>query len=137
MRPGSGRRDEAPAWKPRAGSLLAVLWPIDRARSSPRSGRHRAGRRRRRTVRMRDTLCGKRLCRVPLDWSPASAVPGAVRRAAAPAARLREDTPAFDWAGETARRVGSLVHAELQIMDLGRASRSVDAARDAPFPALA
>ena len=30
----------------------------------------------------------------------------------------RESTPVFDWAGETARRVGSLVHAELQLIDL-------------------
>jgi len=31
---------------------------------------------------------------------------------------LREETPVFDWAGETARRVGSLVHAELHAMDV-------------------
>jgi ATP-dependent exoDNAse (exonuclease V) beta subunit len=30
----------------------------------------------------------------------------------------REETPIFDWVGETARRVGSLVHAELQSMNL-------------------
>jgi ATP-dependent helicase/nuclease subunit A len=30
---------------------------------------------------------------------------------------LREETPVFDWAGETARRVGTLVHAELQTMN--------------------
>jgi ATP-dependent exoDNAse (exonuclease V) beta subunit len=33
-------------------------------------------------------------------------------------ADAREETPIFDWVGETARRVGSLVHAELQQMNL-------------------
>ena len=36
---------------------------------------------------------------------------------------LREETPVFDWAGETARRVGSLVHAELQVMDWSAATK--------------
>ncbi len=40
------------------------------------------------------------------------------RRSSAPPA-LRDETPVFDWAGETARRVGTLVHAELQTMNLG------------------
>ncbi len=39
---------------------------------------------------------------------------------------LREEWPVFDWAGETARRVGSLVHAELQAMDLTRIDARCD-----------
>ena len=46
---------------------------------------------------------------------------------------VRDETPVFDWAGETARRVGSLVHAELQSLDLSRADRSRVQARDADF----
>jgi ATP-dependent exoDNAse (exonuclease V) beta subunit len=42
----------------------------------------------------------------------------------APAPPSLPETPIFDWAGEVARRVGSLVHAELQAMDSAR----VDAA---------
>ncbi len=40
----------------------------------------------------------------------------AVPEASTQTARI--ETTVFDWAGETARRVGSLVHAELQNMDL-------------------
>ena len=39
----------------------------------------------------------------------------------------------FDWAGETARRVGSLVHAELQVMDLRRSDETAIRARDDHF----
>jgi ATP-dependent exoDNAse (exonuclease V) beta subunit len=44
----------------------------------------------------------------------AEELPGALLGAAEP----REEAPLFDWVGETARRVGSLVHAELQAFDL-------------------
>ena len=105
-------------WRPRMGSLLAVLWPVvgadfaldpaNRARDpgevAPRGGP---------------------LHRVPRDWTPAVAEAldlGAEHLAtiaeAAAASLAREETPVFDWAGETARRVGSLVHAELQQLDL-------------------
>jgi ATP-dependent exoDNAse (exonuclease V) beta subunit len=55
---------------------------------------------------------------MPRDWSPPAddAFPSGEQISASSA--LREETPVFDWAGETARRVGSLVHAELQVMDL-------------------
>jgi ATP-dependent helicase/nuclease subunit A len=106
-------------WQPRVGSLLAVLWdvvgqhfalpaggaPDEIVESAPRGGP---------------------LLRVPGDWlPPASALAGAPAgfgsmplpmAVAATAARV--ETPVFDWAGETARRVGSLVHAELHALDL-------------------
>ena len=60
---------------------------------------------------------GGPLRRLPRDWlrsvNPAH-LPGEAMTAPLP----RDETPIFDWAGETARRVGSLVHAELQAMDL-------------------
>jgi hypothetical protein len=40
-----------------------------------------------------------------------------------------DEWPIFDWAGETARRVGSLVHAELQAMDVERTDESSIRAR--------
>jgi ATP-dependent exoDNAse (exonuclease V) beta subunit len=46
---------------------------------------------------------------------------------------LREETPVFDWAGETARRVGTLVHAELQAMDIASSDEQAIRARDPHF----
>jgi ATP-dependent exoDNAse (exonuclease V) beta subunit len=45
----------------------------------------------------------------------------------------RTETPVFDWAGETARRVGSLVHAELQTLDLGASDEAAIRAREPQF----
>jgi ATP-dependent helicase/nuclease subunit A len=98
------------AWSPRAGSLLAVLWPVVGAEFAvigpvPAQGQAAAAPR------------GGPLYRAPKDWlpsldiGPASALPKSVPPT------LRVETPVFDWAGETARRVGILVHAELQAMD--------------------
>jgi len=46
---------------------------------------------------------------------------------------LREDSPVFDWAGETARRVGTLVHAELQVMNLASSDEEAIRARHPHF----
>jgi ATP-dependent exoDNAse (exonuclease V) beta subunit len=115
--------DGARRWKPRAGSLLAVLWPTvgldfvaaarssfmnsPSARDAPLAG-----------TAIDSGSRGGPLRRVPGGWSPANVF--AQIGANSPLPALREETPAFDWAGETARRVGSLVHAELQVMDLER-----------------
>jgi len=102
---------ERAPWKPRTGSLLAVLWPVVGAEFAldPMSTDPVMG-----DVAPR----GGPLYRLPRDWSlPADeALPTGEQVSAFNA--LREETPVFDWAGETARRVGSLVHAELQGMDL-------------------
>jgi ATP-dependent exoDNAse (exonuclease V) beta subunit len=45
----------------------------------------------------------------------------------------REALPVFDWASETARRVGSLVHAELQTLDLGRSDPGAVRAREPAY----
>jgi ATP-dependent exoDNAse (exonuclease V) beta subunit len=45
----------------------------------------------------------------------------------------REETPVFDWVGETARRVGSLVHAELQATNLATQDESALRARAPHF----
>jgi ATP-dependent exoDNAse (exonuclease V) beta subunit len=46
---------------------------------------------------------------------------------------LRAETPVFDWAGETARRVGSLVHAELQSMKIASAGEEMIRSREPHF----
>jgi ATP-dependent exoDNAse (exonuclease V) beta subunit len=125
--PAGGQRD---SFTPRAGSLLAVLWPVARAGfavaespAAPPTADVEAPR-------------GGQLTRMPLHWlsearSPQDLWTDAGLGAAAaqspaappqsgdqPGDEAREETPVFDWAGETARRVGSLVHAELQRMQL-------------------
>jgi ATP-dependent exoDNAse (exonuclease V) beta subunit len=130
-----GRREEPDAesvpsagepWSPRAGSLLAVLWPIAghefRIASSDKSGAGEAAPR------------GGPLRRVPSDWAPRlhDLTPATPVVPATPLAQ-REDWPVFDWAGETARRVGSLVHAELQVLDLQHSDEAAIRAREPHF----
>jgi hypothetical protein len=116
--------DEAAPYRPPAGSLLAVLWPAAGGRfvletaapdaaapvASPRAGPLR---------------------RVPADWSPAWA--GAAPSSEAWVSPARETLPLFDWASETARRVGSLVHAELQTLDLERSVADAIRAREPKY----
>ncbi|MEP6883207.1 MAG: UvrD-helicase domain-containing protein [Gammaproteobacteria bacterium] len=104
-------RSSATDWLPRAGSLLAVLWPVAaqdftvQAGAKPQAEDLGAPR-------------GGPLSRVPKGFSPRleADAPAAVSMSAPPSSR--EVWPAFDWAGETARRVGTLVHAELQAMNV-------------------
>jgi len=113
---GSDEPDSAERWRPRAGSLLAVLWPtagLDFAAAAPPSVTDSP------SVRDVPVALSGRLRRVPRDWSPANVFAQIGASPPVPVT-LREETPVFDWAGETARRVGSLVHAELQVMDLER-----------------
>jgi ATP-dependent helicase/nuclease subunit A len=112
-------------WSPRTGSLLAVLWRIwgaefavtehgpsqDQAAGAPRGGP---------------------LWRVPKDWTPSLGL-GPAAEPISPPPTLREETPVFDWAGETARRVGTLVHAELQAMDIASSDEQAIRARDPHF----
>ena len=104
----------ADEWKPRAGSLLGVLWPVCRdgfALTAPEDLTNGAA-----ESAAAQAPRGGPLHRVPSAWSPPEYLGPAVPESSMQAARA--ETPVFDWAGETARRVGSLVHAELQVMDL-------------------
>ena len=114
---------------PRAASLLAELWPVVETHfqrpeaedgvqaPAPTDGAPRGG----------------ALSRLPLEWLAAtmSAVPsgGALATVAADS----EQWPIFDWAGETARRVGTLVHAELRSLDPSRVSAAAIRARQPHF----
>ena len=105
--------DDAKPWSPFKGSLLRVLWPTQRASFAVREPAAEQ--------EPEEDLAGLRggpLRRVPRGWVPRRHVP---LQADLPlAAVAREEPVVFDWAGETARRVGILVHAELQRLDMGR-----------------
>jgi ATP-dependent helicase/nuclease subunit A len=114
------------SWAPRMGSLLAVLWPVvgPQFAVADRGALQEAG---------MGAPRGGPLWRVPKDWTPIlEGNPAAAQLMSAPPA-MRVETPVFDWAGETARRVGTLVHAELQIMDVAAGSEQAIRARDAHF----
>jgi ATP-dependent exoDNAse (exonuclease V) beta subunit len=112
-----------PSWSPREGSLLAVLWPVvgadfaalvpappleDQGDGAPRGGPLR---------------------RVPANWAPRLDQGPMMAAPLSTPPTLREETPVFDWAGETARRVGILVHAELQAMDVANTDEAAIRAR--------
>jgi ATP-dependent helicase/nuclease subunit A len=104
--------DESPDIRPpHPGSLLAVLWPMVREQFTIDGQTVVPG------VEAPAALRGGPLRRMPVDWSPerlSEGLPGAMLSTA----DVLEEIPVFDWVGETARRVGSLVHAELQVMNL-------------------
>lgn len=118
--------DAAKPWSPFKGSLLRVLWPTQSASfavAGPARGEEPA-----------EDLAGLRggpLRRVPRGWAPRRREP---LQADLPlAASLREEPVVFDWAGETARRVGILVHAELQRLDLGQHDEAAVRSREGHF----
>jgi ATP-dependent exoDNAse (exonuclease V) beta subunit len=99
-------------WAPRSGSLLAVLWPVAGDDFVLRTGEPTQPREQQTDGAPR----GGPLRRLPGGLLQALRSAPLAGEAAVPL--RRDETPIFDWAGETARRVGSLVHAELQAMDL-------------------
>ena len=129
-------------FKPRAGSLLDVLWPVVAAdfdaaapaqatdgvaapapplADAPEDPTGRAAPR------------GGPLRRVPAGWRPATR-PAPFVLADDPIALAPEpETPPFDWAGETARQIGSLVHAELQSLDSSAVTPAEIRARTGQF----
>jgi ATP-dependent helicase/nuclease subunit A len=114
---------DAAAIKPRKGSLLHALWPEVKheMRIVPSSGLDAAD----------EPPRGGPLARVPSGWAPQPHdIPGKAMEATA---EVRTETPVFDWAGETARRVGSLVHAELQALDLAASDAAAIRARAPQF----
>jgi ATP-dependent exoDNAse (exonuclease V) beta subunit len=97
---------------PRNGSLLQLLWPtcadafavppVATAQGAPNAAELRGG----------------PLLRVPLDWHPEPVEAALVLDAAPVDLAIDRQIPVFDWAGETARQIGSLVHAELQSLQI-------------------
>jgi ATP-dependent helicase/nuclease subunit A len=119
-------------WSPRAGSLLAVLWPVvgadftASATATATAGGEAA-------LEQDGAPRGGPLLRVPKDWAPRLAGDPLAREALGAPPALRDETPVFDWAGETARRVGTLVHAELHSMDAASSDERAIRARDPHF----
>jgi ATP-dependent helicase/nuclease subunit A len=122
-----GESTERSPYKPRVGSLLAVLWPVVGAEFALAQT----------NTALQEAVDiaprGGPLYRVPRDWSPSTDGSMLQEAELVPPAASREETPVFDWAGETARRVGTLVHAELQVLDLDRSDAATIKDRDAHF----
>jgi ATP-dependent helicase/nuclease subunit A len=115
------------AARPRAGSLLAVLWPVvgaEFALTVPVQAPH---------SQAAYVPRGGPLSRVPRNWVPSLHGGPATTDAMSLPPGMRVETPVFDWAGETARRVGILVHAELQAMDAASADEQRIRAREPHF----
>ncbi len=103
-------------WSPHAASLLAVIWPVVGAEFTLAEQAAGPGWTAPAPVREAGAPRGGPVSRVPGNWAPGiDRGPLRPPPVSAPPV-LREETPVFDWAGETARRVGTLVHAELQAM---------------------
>ena len=114
------------SWSPRAGSLLAVLWPVVGAGFSVTGPAATQG-------QGVGPPRGGPLFRVPRDWVPGVDIGVLTAEAVTAPPTVREETPIFDWAGETARRVGTLVHAELQTMDVAISAEGTIRAREPHF----
>jgi ATP-dependent helicase/nuclease subunit A len=118
--------DEPKPWSPFKGSLLRVLWPTQRDCFAIRGPAAAEG--------PEQDLAGLRggpLRRVPSGWTPRRQVP--LQSDLALASPAREEPVIFDWAGEAARRVGILVHAELQTLDPDRHDETAVRARAGHF----
>jgi ATP-dependent helicase/nuclease subunit A len=113
-------------FRPHAGSLLRALWPVlagEFELPTPLLKQAEAA---------DDAPRGGPLKRLPLESSQdRHFAPLAGAAIVIPVAK--DETPIFDWAGETARRVGSLVHAELQKMDLASLDEAAIHAREGHF----
>ena len=122
----AGEDAVARLFRPPPASLLAALWPTlaEEFALPPATPRPAP-------AAMPEGPRGGALSRLPAGWErPRSAdIAGGL---VAPTLE-REPWPEFDWAGETARRVGSLVHAELQTLDLARVEEGALRARSAYF----
>lgn len=94
--------------EPRGGSLLGVLWPAVGDQFTPGAAA---------VPSQASPPAVMPLRRVPDRWRP-PAIAATTDAGGAPAAVVpRAAAPVFDWAGETARQVGILVHGELQRLD--------------------
>jgi ATP-dependent helicase/nuclease subunit A len=138
-------------WAPRSGSLLAVLWPVVGAQFAAKEHVALQGAVLPDAVPAAAMLPGAvlygalpqapdvgaprggPLWRVPRDWTPSLELGPPVTTPISLPPALRAETPVFDWAGETARRVGTLVHAELQAMQAPSGDGEAIRARDPHF----
>lgn len=90
--------------EPRAGTLLRCLWPALGNQFQVDEGGNSAA---------ESTLAPPRLRRLKPDWQPAP-LEEAPPRTALPLAHRSLEPPQFSWVGETARHIGTVVHAALE-----------------------
>jgi ATP-dependent exoDNAse (exonuclease V) beta subunit len=124
---GAPETADSEEFNPHSASLLAELWPLADSgferpnaadpleSTSPSDGAPRGG----------------PLNRLPLSWSITVPPDSPSIDAASPL--QREQWPIFDWAGETARRVGTLVHAELRTLYAANMNERAIRAREPLF----
>jgi ATP-dependent exoDNAse (exonuclease V) beta subunit len=105
---------EGPGIAPPASTLLADLWPAVRERFEERLRGGQFGGAEQGTVVTRSGM----LRRLPLSWrmpdAPSPCVASIASGEGAEVVDIRYDDVAFDWAGETARHVGTVVHRMLR-----------------------
>ncbi len=102
-------REKPGAFKPRSGSLLSVLWPYYSAEFSPLTIVDR---------KAPEAPRAGTLYRLPGGWQTSFEAAAAGTEVLLASNKTRTDALIFDWASETARRVGTLIHSELQVMQL-------------------
>ena len=116
--------------EPRRSSLLAVLWPAV-------GGQFAAGADDPQAAAALPVAAAPpaatALLRVPADWEPPAIAATIATGIDAATPVARQSAPVFDWAGETARQVGILVHAQLQHLDPGAGDAEALRAREPHF----
>jgi ATP-dependent exoDNAse (exonuclease V) beta subunit len=103
-------RDDEPG-DPEANSFLALLWPVlsdHFARAFEESAITRTG------YVEDDRRAPAMIRRLTADWCLPPPPQGIVAPSTAPVEAAIPSRPEFDWASETSRRVGTLVHQELE-----------------------
>jgi ATP-dependent exoDNAse (exonuclease V) beta subunit len=104
--------DDRQAKAPRNGSLLQLLWPSSADAFTVAPAPAGAG------AAQSAELRGGPLLRVPLEWRPDPVQAPLLLEDPPIDLAFNTQVPVFDWAGETARQIGSLVHAELQSLQI-------------------
>jgi ATP-dependent exoDNAse (exonuclease V) beta subunit len=99
---------------PRTGSMLSMLWnelrpTYEEALSASPE-----------TNAPTSVETSNVLRRFPINWRPPAADPAFTPKTATVGAIVSTDRPEFDWVSETGRRVGTLVHRELERMTRNR-----------------
>ncbi len=94
-------------FKPHSGSLLSILWPMTQ---------HRFERVRNAGLPVPAPPAIRSLMRLPAGWALPRFDGSGTSQPLIADMTLAPSTPPFDWASETARQIGILVHAQLQAL---------------------
>lgn len=99
-------------WAPAGGSLLRLLWPVVKDRfEQDRQGRGATLPRGEEAPAVPSPRPPRGLMRLPLGWSLPTLPEPVLARGSGPGTMAPEQKPPrFDWAGEQARHIGTVVH---------------------------